>query len=527
MVDYMSFGDSNSFWFGLAAVALTVNFFIIMPLFKFVCGFCFTFLRQLSKQVQSDQTSEKEPFLGVAGGNGLIRDQSKSAKLSAESSCSSDDRPNREGEIEAILPKLGQSDYYTEPQIQELADKERAEPGYCRHVKDFVVGRRGYGSIKFLGESDVQGLDLESVIQINEWDVIVYLDDSGRTPFGQVRNKPVVVTNLNMKCINKKTGNQIFNGPRWEEYEQLRKKQVANNQPTYWGLEGLRQFTYQSLVDVTQDFSLDCRVSFDRLGDVFRGQFFNPNECIAIKRLEPCPLMSLGDFLDEVLLLSQANHPNLTKLIGYCAEKHNRLLVYEHVPRGTLENQLYGLYTCFDWDIRMEIALGVARALEYLQNSMKPQILHCYIDPSNVWLNEEYAPKLCGFGVVRMFPSPLDKFGSYDYALPDYMLAKKVTIEADIYGFGIFLLEIITGKRGKTAIFLGKDGLPQKQSDWARDYLKDKQNLVEVVDRRLEGEFDKEKLHEVCDIIEKCLEEQPSSRPPIADIVARMNYLAT
>ncbi|KAL8159770.1 hypothetical protein V2J09_001307, partial [Rumex salicifolius] len=128
-------------------------------------------------------------------------------------------------DIEAMMPKLRHSDYYTEPRIQELAAKERAEPGFCRHVNNFVVGRHGYGSIKFLGETDVRRLDLESLIQFNNREVIVYMDDSKKPPVGQGLNKPAEVTLLNIKCFNKKTGEQITSGPRIDKYkEMLRKK---------------------------------------------------------------------------------------------------------------------------------------------------------------------------------------------------------------------------------------------------------------------------------------------------------------
>ncbi|URD89800.1 Nuclear pore complex protein [Musa troglodytarum] len=124
-------------------------------------------------------------------------------------------------DIEALMPKLRQDDYYTEPRIQELAAKERAEPGFCRHVKDFVVGRHGYGSIKFYGETDVRGLDLESIVQFNHREVIVYRDDIKKPPVGQGLNKPAEVTLLNIKCLNKKTGQQYTEGPNVEKYKEM------------------------------------------------------------------------------------------------------------------------------------------------------------------------------------------------------------------------------------------------------------------------------------------------------------------
>ncbi|XP_047968287.1 nuclear pore complex protein NUP98A-like isoform X2 [Salvia hispanica] len=130
--------------------------------------------------------------------------------------------------IEALMPKLRHSDYYTEPRIQELAAKERAEPGYCRHVKDFVVGRHGYGSIKFFGETDVRRLDLESLIQFNNREVIVYMDESKKPPVGQGLNKPAEVTLLNIKCFDKKTGQQYVEGPRIGKYKEMLKRKAED-----------------------------------------------------------------------------------------------------------------------------------------------------------------------------------------------------------------------------------------------------------------------------------------------------------
>ncbi|KAL5981739.1 hypothetical protein ACLOJK_015802 [Asimina triloba] len=129
-------------------------------------------------------------------------------------------------DIEALMPKLRHSDYYTEPQIQELAAKERAEPGSRCRVKNFVVGRHGYGSIKFFGETDIRHLDLESLVQFNNREVIVYMDENKKPPIGQGLNKPAEVTLLNVKCINKKTGEQYIDGPKVERYKGMLMKKT-------------------------------------------------------------------------------------------------------------------------------------------------------------------------------------------------------------------------------------------------------------------------------------------------------------
>ncbi|CAD6218735.1 unnamed protein product [Miscanthus lutarioriparius] len=123
--------------------------------------------------------------------------------------------------VERLLPKLPRADYFTEPSIEEIAAKERAQAGYCGQVRDFVVGRHGYGSIKFLGETDVRCLDLESIVEFNNREVIVYKDDSKKPPVGEGLNKAAEVTLLNIKCVNKKTGEQYHEGARVERYREM------------------------------------------------------------------------------------------------------------------------------------------------------------------------------------------------------------------------------------------------------------------------------------------------------------------
>lgn len=119
------------------------------------------------------------------------------------------------------MPKLPEGgEYYTEPSVTELATKEIAEPGWCTRVNDFVVGRKGYGSIKFFGETDVRNLHLESVVQFNDREVIVYPDQEKKPPVGQSINKACEVTLLNVKCMNKKAGKQYFEGRKAERYKE-------------------------------------------------------------------------------------------------------------------------------------------------------------------------------------------------------------------------------------------------------------------------------------------------------------------
>ncbi|KAL6648354.1 hypothetical protein ACP70R_012578 [Stipagrostis hirtigluma subsp. patula] len=120
----------------------------------------------------------------------------------------------------SVLPRLYNADYYTVPSIVELAVRESDEPGYCSRVQDFTVGRHGYGSVKFYGETDVRKLDIASIVEFNNREILVYRDVSRTPPVGQELNKPAEVTLLNVKCVDRKTGSQFTEGPAVERYKE-------------------------------------------------------------------------------------------------------------------------------------------------------------------------------------------------------------------------------------------------------------------------------------------------------------------
>ncbi|KAL7119806.1 hypothetical protein ACP275_02G084500 [Erythranthe tilingii] len=132
-----------------------------------------------------------------------------------------------EADVLALMPNLPNGDYYTEPSIKDLAAKEISEPGFCSRVNDFVVGRKGYGSIKFLGETDIRNLDIEPVICFNNREVVVYPDASKKPPAGKSLNKPAEITLMNVKCISKKTGKEYVDGAEVRSYEEMLIKKTS------------------------------------------------------------------------------------------------------------------------------------------------------------------------------------------------------------------------------------------------------------------------------------------------------------
>ncbi|CAM6065991.1 unnamed protein product [Sphagnum tenellum] len=213
----------------------------------------------------STKTSEIFSRDQVSQTNGVFKDQGQRAEgfFSKDGVDSSEFLKNshaRSSAIEALMPKLLHSDYFTEPGIQELAVKEQADPGYSKRVVDFVVGRQGYGVVKFFGVTDVQGLDLESIIQFNYCEVVVYMDESKKPVVGQGLNKPAQVTLLNVKCADKKSGQQYSDGPEVEKFEKHLKKKTEEQGAefiSYSALKGEWKFQVQHFSRYGLDMDLD------------------------------------------------------------------------------------------------------------------------------------------------------------------------------------------------------------------------------------------------------------------------------
>ncbi|CBI16232.3 unnamed protein product, partial [Vitis vinifera] len=224
-----------------------------------------------------------------------------------------------------------------------------------------------------------------------------------------------------------------------------------------------RTFTFHQLAVATDNFRSDCFLGEGGFGKVFKGYLDNPSQVVAIKQLDRNGLQGIREFFVEVLTLSSVDHPNLVKLIGYCAEGDQRLLVYEYMPLGSLENHLHDLppgTKPLDWNSRMKIAAGAAKGLEYLHDKI----------------------------------------------------------------FGVVLLELITGRK---AIDNSKGAREQNLVAWARPLFKDRRKFSQMADPLLHGQYPVRGLYQALAIAAMCVQEQPNMRPLIADVVTALNYLAS
>ncbi|CAN1275307.1 Receptor-like cytoplasmic kinase 176, partial [Linum perenne] len=281
----------------------------------------------------------------------------------------------------------------------------------------------------------------------------------------------------------------------------------------------LKVFSFAELRSSTRNFRPDSVLGEGGFGSVFKG-WIDEN----LKRLNQDGWQGHKEWLAEINYLGQLHHPNLVKLVGYCLEDDHRLLVYEFMSRGSLENHLFrkGSHVHpLSWSIRMKVALGAARGLAFL-HSTEVQVIYRDFKASNILLDTNYNAKLSDFGLARDGPTG-DKshvstrvMGTYGYAAPEYLATGHLTAKSDIYSFGVVLLEILSGRR---AIDKNRPSGQHNLVEWARPYLINKRRVLRVMDARLEGQYLLPRAQKVANLALQCLAMEPRFRPTMDEVV--------
>lgn len=308
------------------------------------------------------------------------------------------------------------------------------------------------------------------------------------------------------------------------------KKEAPNDGP---GHIAAQTFTFRELAAATKNFRPECLLGEGGFGRVYKGRLESTGQVVAVKQLDRNGLQGNREFLVEVLMLSLLHHPNLVNLIGYCADGDQRLLVYEYMPLGSLEDHLHDLSPDkepLDWNRRMKIAAGAAKGLEYLHDKANPPVIYRDLKSSNILLDEGFHPKLSDFGLAKLGPVG-DKthvstrvMGTYGYCAPEYAMTGQLTLKSDVYSFGVVLLEIITGRK---AIDNSRAAGEHNLVTWARPLFKDRRKFSQMADPLLQGRYPMRGLYQALAVAAMCLQEEAATRPLIADVVTALSYLAS
>ncbi|KAJ6827950.1 putative serine/threonine-protein kinase PBL9 isoform X2 [Iris pallida] len=301
----------------------------------------------------------------------------------------------------------------------------------------------------------------------------------------------------------------------------------------------LKSFTFNELKSATRNFRPDSVLGEGGFGSVFKGWLDETNLMptkpgtgivIAVKRLNHEGHQGHKEWLTEVNYLGQFYHPNLVKLIGYCTEDKQRLLVYEFMPRGSLENHLFRRGSYFQplsWNLRMQVALGAAKGLAFL-HSAETKVIYRDFKTSNVLLDSDYNAKLSDFGLAKDGPTG-DKshvstriMGTYGYAAPEYLATGHLTAKSDVYSFGVVMLEMLSGRR---AVDKNRPSGEHILVEWARPYLSNKRKIFRVLDTRLEGQYSLVGAQKAAALALQCLSTESKFRPNMDEVVSTLEEL--
>nr|XP_019709743.1 probable serine/threonine-protein kinase PBL19 [Elaeis guineensis] len=294
----------------------------------------------------------------------------------------------------------------------------------------------------------------------------------------------------------------------------------------------LRVFEFDELRNVTNDFSRMNKIGEGGFGSVYKA-YIKPLDgkgdriAVAVKRLNQRGLQGHKQWLAEVQFLGVVEHPNLVKLIGYCAVDGERgiqrLLVYEFMPNKSLEDHLFNRnYPALSWNLRLQIALGAAEGLAYLHEGLEVQVIYRDFKASNVLLDKEFRPKLSDFGLVREGPKEGNTHvstapvGTYGYAAPDYIQTGHLTIESDVWSFGVVLYEILTGRRTYER---NRPQNEQKLLEWVKQFPADSRKFSMIMDPRLRNQYSLKAAREVAKLANSCLVNNRKDRPKMREVV--------
>uniref|UniRef100_A0A1J3FFP7 Receptor-like serine/threonine-protein kinase n=2 Tax=Noccaea caerulescens TaxID=107243 RepID=A0A1J3FFP7_NOCCA len=229
---------------------------------------------------------------------------------------------------------------------------------------------------------------------------------------------------------------------------------ILVNQPK---LEELPLFEFQVLATATDNFALTNKLGQGGFGLVYKGKLQEGQE-IAVKRLSPDSGQGLEELMNEVIVISKLQHRNLVKLLGCCIEGKERMLVYEFMPKKSLDHYLFDPQeqTLLDWKTRFNIINGICRGLVYLHRDSRLRIIHRDLKVSNILLDEHMNPKISDFGLAKIFHINEDEantsrvIGTYGYMSPEYAMRGLFSEKSDVFSLGVVLLEIVSGRKNSS-----------------------------------------------------------------------------
>ncbi|XP_044977953.1 G-type lectin S-receptor-like serine/threonine-protein kinase At2g19130 isoform X2 [Hordeum vulgare subsp. vulgare] len=289
----------------------------------------------------------------------------------------------------------------------------------------------------------------------------------------------------------------------------------------------LMAFTYRDMQSVTNNFS--DKLGGGSFGSVFKGSLPDATAMlVAVKKLEGVR-QGEKQFRAEVSTIGTIQHVNLIRLLGFCSEGRRRLLVYEHMPNGSLDRHLFGPspgHGILSWEKRYQIALGIARGLDYLHEKCRDCIIHCDIKPENILLDDAFAVKVADFGLAKLMGRDISRVlttmrGTVGYLAPEWITGTAITAKADVFSYGMLLFEIVSGRRN---VEQRPDGTVDFFPSTAASRLLDG-DVKSTVDRQLDGDADIAEVERACKVACWCVQDEEGERPSMGTVVQALEGL--
>ncbi|KAM3694479.1 hypothetical protein ACJW31_07G061100 [Castanea mollissima] len=289
-----------------------------------------------------------------------------------------------------------------------------------------------------------------------------------------------------------------------------------------WELDiGPHRFSYKELKKATRGFRDKELLGFGGSGRVYKGTLSNSNTQVAVKRISHESKQGLQEFISEVASIGRLRHRNLVQLFGWCRRRADLLLVYDFMPNGSLDKYIFDEpKTILSWQQRFNIIKGVASGLLYLHEDWEQTVIHRDIKAGNVLLDSELNARLSDFGLAKLYergtnPSTTRVVGTLGYLAPELTRTGKPTKSTDVFAFGALLLEVVCGRRP-----IELKALPEELMlvDWVWEKWR-LGAISEVVDSRLEGEFDELEAVVLLKLGLMCSNNEPKARPTMRQVV--------
>ncbi|XVF27803.1 hypothetical protein REPUB_Repub14bG0140200 [Reevesia pubescens] len=286
------------------------------------------------------------------------------------------------------------------------------------------------------------------------------------------------------------------------------------------------QFNLRIIEAAVNNFSSDNKIGEGGFGEVYKGKLSNGQE-VAVKRLSKSSTQGAQEFKNELALLAKLQHRNLVRLLGFCLDGEEKLLVYEYVPNKSLDHFLFDpeRQGNLDWSRRYKIIGGVCRGLLYLHEDSRLRIIHRDLKASNILLDEDMNAKISDFGMARIFGVDQTQantrriVGTFGYMSPEYAMHGKFSMKSDVFSLGVLILEIISGKKNSSFY---KSECADDLLSYSWKHWRDGTPL-ELVDSNLRENCSRNEVIRCIHIALLCVQENPANRPTMTRVALMLD----